>query len=271
MQMPSLLSMHTRSMTLGLIMSALTACSNLPTDPTSNWSLDKLRDEAQTEQSAGNTEKAISLYEKLEARTAGTPVAQQAQLEKAYLQYKSGEVAQAQATLNRFIKLHPSSPALDYAYYLKGLSQFNDNLGLFGSWSKQDLSERDQQAAKDSFAAFQDLVERFPTSPYASDARQRMTYTINSLAQHEVHVARYLHSKGAYVAAVNRAQAVITDYQGTPATEEALSLLAKSYAALNMPSLQQDAERVLQHNFPQSQYLATGHATQQNKPWWQVW
>jgi outer membrane protein assembly factor BamD len=249
---------------------AVGGCSSTNKDPTAQWSVQKIRSEAREERDAGNYDKAVTLLEKLEGRAAGTPLAQQAQLEKAYAHYKGGEIAQAHAALDRFIKMHPSSPALDYALYLKGISSFNDNLGLFGSFSRQDLSERDQQAAKDSFASFKELVQRFPDSRYAPDSRQRMTYIVNSLSQHEVHVARYYHHRGAYVAAISRAQAAITDYAGTPAAEEALYLLYLSYDALGMKDLRDDAKRVLTHNFPQSGYLDKGF-TAKSEPWWKLW
>jgi outer membrane protein assembly factor BamD len=151
-------------------------CSSTPVDPTTNWSPNKIYSEASDEREAGNFDKAIGLYEKLEGRAAGTPLAQQAQLDKAYTQYKGGEQAQALATLERFLRLHPASPALDYALYLKGLVNFNENLGLFGSLAQQDLSERDQKAAKESFESLREVVTRFPDSRYAPDARARMTY-----------------------------------------------------------------------------------------------
>ena len=125
----------------------LAGCSSTPVDPTTNWSPNKIYAEAKDESESGGYDKAISLFEKLEGRAAGTPLAQQAQLEKAYAQYKGGEQAQAVATLNRFIKLHPSSPALDYALYLRGLVNFNDNLGMFGNLISQDLAERGQGLA----------------------------------------------------------------------------------------------------------------------------
>src|SRR5665647_3781009 len=167
-------------------------CSSTPeADKTATWSPNKIYAEAKDEANSGAYEKAIPLYEKLEGRAAGTPLAQQAQLEKAYMQYKSGEPAQAIATLDRFMKLHPASPAMDYALYLKGLVNFNDNLGILGSISHQDLSERDQKAAKESFESFKELVARFPDSRYAADSGLRMSYIVNSLAQSEVNVARY--------------------------------------------------------------------------------
>lgn len=218
----------------------------------------------------GAFDKAIDLYEKLEGRAAGTPLAQQAQLEKAYAQYKNGEKAQAIATLDRFMKLHPASPALDYALYLKGIINFNDDLGLFSWISRQDLSERDQKAAKDSFEAFRELVTRFPDSKYAPDARQRMVYIVNALAQYEVHVARYYYKRGAYVAAINRAQAALAEYKDVPALEEALYILMQSYDALGMTQLRDDTRRVLEASFPQSIYLSQGLKPKSN-PWWKLW
>ncbi|HQQ71738.1 MAG TPA: outer membrane protein assembly factor BamD, partial [Alicycliphilus sp.] len=230
----------------------LAACATANEDKTAGWSTDKLYAEARDELNGGAYDKAVPLLEKLEGRAAGTPLAQQAQLEKAYAQYKGGEKAQAIATLDRFMKLHPASPAFDYALYLKGLVNFNENLGLFSWISRQDLSERDQKAAKDSFESFRELVTRFPESRYAPDGRLRMTYIVNSLAQYEVHVARYYYERGAYVAAVGRAQTAIAEYKEVPATEEALYILMRSYDALGMTQLRDDAPRVLEASSPNS-------------------
>ncbi len=241
-----------------------------PVDETAQWSPNKLYNEALDERSVGNYDKAISHFEKLEGRAAGTPLAQQAQLDKAYTHYKNGEQAQAIATLDRFLKLHPASPALDYALYLKGLANFNDSLGLFGSWVEQDLAERDQKAAKVSFESFKELAERFPDSRYTPDARARMVHIVNALAMSEVHVARYYHQRGAYVAAINRAQTAIAEYREAPALEEALHVLIQSYDALGKTDLSADARRVLEKNFPQSRYL--GHtATTTSTSWWKKW
>ncbi len=217
-----------------LVAAALAGCSSTKDDPTAKWTPDRIYTEAREESSSGAYDKAVPLFEKLEGRAAGTPLAQQAQLEKAYAQYKGGEKVQALATLDRFTKLHPASPAMDYALYLKGLVNFNDNLGMFGWFTRQDLSERDQKAAKDSFESFREVVTRFPDSKYAEDSRQRMTYIVNSLAQYEVHVARYYYGRGAYVAAIARAQTAVKDYQGVPAVQEAMVILVKSYDALGM-------------------------------------
>ncbi|MGV8805749.1 MAG: outer membrane protein assembly factor BamD [Polaromonas sp.] len=246
-------------------------CSSTPApDKTASWSPNKIYAEAKDEASTGAYDKAIPLYEKLEGRAAGTPLAQQAQIDKAYAQYKGGEQAQALATLNRFMKLHPASPAMDYALYLKGLVNFNDNLGIFGFISRQDLSERDQNAAKESFESFKELVSRFPDSRYAPDSRLRMNYIVNSLAQYEVHVARYYYSRGAYVAAINRAQSAIADYRDVPALEEATYILYKSYDALGMKDLRDDTRRIMEKSYPQSQYMSKGFKSVEN-PWYKFW
>jgi len=258
---------------LPLLLAALLAgCSSLKEDDrTASWSPNKLYAEAKDELSGGAYDKAIPLLEKLEGRAAGTPLAQQAQLDRAYAHYKAGEQAQALATLDRFIKLHPASPALDYALYLKGIVNFNDNLGMFAFLSKQDLSERDQKAAKESYEAFRELSTRFPDSRYTPDAKARMTYIVNSLAQYEVHVARFYYSRGAYVAAINRAQSALADYRDVPALEEALAILMRSYDALGMTQLRDDTRRVLEKNYPRSAWLGSGGERLGQKPWWRFW
>jgi outer membrane protein assembly factor BamD len=247
----------------------LSACSSTPNDITVGWTPEKIYTQAREEADSGAWDKAIGLFEKLEGRAAGTVLAQQAQIDKAFAQYKTGDKVQAIATLDRFIRLHPSSPAVDYALYLKGLVNFNENLGLFSSIIDQDLSERDQKAAKDAYESFRELITRFPESKYAPEARQRMTYIINSLASSEVHVARYYASRGAHVAAVNRAQQALADFPGVPANEEALAILISSYKAMGMTDLSADAKRVLEKNFPKSAYLKNeGFKT---KSWWRFW
>jgi len=230
----------------------------------------KLYAEAQDEMATGQWEKAVPLLEKLEARAAGTPLAQQAQLDKAYAHFKSAEPAQALAALERFMKLHPASPAYDYALYLKGIINFNDDLGLLSSVTRQDLAERDQKASKESFEAFKELVSRFPDSRYTPDARQRMNYIVSSLAQYEVYVASYYFKRGAYLAAINRAQLAVSDYRDVPAIEEALFIIYKSYDALGLLPLRDDAKRVLEKNYPESEFLLRG-SRKNLDPWWKVW
>jgi outer membrane protein assembly factor BamD len=248
----------------------LAGCGTSSSDDTSKWTPERLYAEAKSEASAGSYEKAIKLYERLEGRAAGTLLAQQAQIERAYYLWKSGEKAQALTTLERFIKLHPTSAALDYALYLQGLINFNDNLGLFGNLAGQDLAQRDQQASRDAYQSFRQLVEQFPQSAYAEDSRLRMNYIVNSLASYEVHVARYYLRRGAYVAAANRAQQAIQEFQHSPSTEEALVILAQSYDRLGLVALRDDAERVLKTNFPNAT-IDVDVFGKQSTPWWKIW
>ena len=252
-------------------LTVLAACSTTTEDKTIGWSPNRLYSEARDEVDAKAYEKAIALFEKLEGRAAGTPLAQQAQLEKAYAHHKNGDQAQAIATLDRFLRLHPVSPAVDYALYLKGLVNFNDNLGLFSAIISLDLSERDQKAAKESFEAFKELSTRFPESRYTPDAQARMRYIVNSLAAYEVHVAKYYYSRGAYVAAINRAQLAITDYRDVPAVEEALYILHSSYKALGLQQLADDSLRILQKNYPRSAFLTGGQQLKPATAWWKFW
>ena len=257
---------------LALVLCALLlgACSSKEIDRTAAMSPNRLYAEAKDEMAAGAWDKAAPLLEKLEGRAAGTPLAQQAQLDRAYARYKGNETAEALSILERFMKLHPGSPALDYALYLKGIINFNDDLGLFSFVTAQDLSERDQKAAKESFEAFRELATRFPASRYTDDARSRMTYIVNSLAQYEVHVARYYFEREAYVAAINRAQAAVYEYRDAPAMEEALFILVKSYEALGMTQLRDDTRRILEQTYPKSEFVTKGFRSADN-PWWKFW
>jgi outer membrane protein assembly factor BamD len=248
----------------------LSACSALePIDETRAWSASKLYAEARDELSSGNYERAIQHFEKLESRYPFGVYAQQAQMEVAYAYYRQGEPAQALAAVDRFIKLHPNHPNVDYMYYLRGLINFNDKVSFLNFLSKQDLSERDPKAAREAFDAFKQLVDRFPNSIYADDSRARLNYLVNAMAMYEVHVANYYYRRGAYVAAASRAQNVVRDYGNAPAVEEALFIMVRSYDALGMPELRSDAERVFKQNFPDSAYLKGDW--QKSKSWWQVW
>lgn len=254
-----------------LLGTLIAACGLLQTDDeTKGWSAQKLYTEAKNQLNDRNYEAAIKYYEKLEARYPHGRFAQQAQLEIAYAYYKDNEPAQAVTAAERFIKLHPGHPSVDYAYYLKGLANFNGDLGWLGYLSGQDLTERDPKAAREAFDAFKDLVTRFPESKYTPDAIARMNYLVNALASHEVHVARYYMKRGAHVAAANRAQMALKTYPQAPANEEGLVILVKAYDALGMKDLRDDAERVLMKNFPNSKYMK-GDPRRAGTPWWQIW
>ncbi|HMH16816.1 MAG TPA: outer membrane protein assembly factor BamD [Burkholderiales bacterium] len=243
-----------RSVALFIVL--LAACSFVDKhDPTSGYTAEKLYREAKDALDGGQYDLAIKRYETLEARFPYGRYSQQGQLEIAYAYYKQNEQESAVAATDRFIKLHPNHPDVDYAYYLKGLVYFNEDLGLFGKISNQDRTERDPKAARESFDAFKDLIQRYPDSKYTPDALARMKYLVNALASHEVHVARYYMKRGAYVAAANRAQYALKNYPQAPAQEEALLIMIQAYEALGMPELRRDAERILKKNFPDSEHL----------------
>ncbi|HET9025675.1 MAG TPA: outer membrane protein assembly factor BamD [Burkholderiaceae bacterium] len=224
-------------------------------DPTANWDADKLYAEARLELSNGAWQKARDLFQKLESRFPFGRHAQQALMEIAYTYYKEGETAQAIQTCDRFIRQYPNHPNVDYVYYLKGLASFNEDLGVLGRLLNQDISERDAKAAREAFDAFKDLVNRYPESRYADDARARMRFLVNAQAQAELNVAKFYYSRKAYLAAIQRTQTVVRDFQRTPAVEEALFVMARAYDALHLKDLQSDAERVLALNYPNSRYL----------------
>jgi outer membrane protein assembly factor BamD len=232
--------------------------------------VNQLYSQAKDEMASGAWDAAIKLLERIEGQAAGTILAQQAQIDLAYAFWRSGERPQALAAIDRFIKLNPSSPALDYALYLRGVINFNDDIGIMGSLAGQDMAERDSKASRDAYQAFKELVDRFPDSAYAEDARARMAYIVNTLAEYELYVARYYYRRGAYVAAVNRAQQAVIDFQGAPATEEALYIMVLSYDRLGLETLRDDANRVFKLNFPNSTLPSQG-LRRAGKAWWHVW
>jgi outer membrane protein assembly factor BamD len=214
-------------------------------------------------------EAAIKLFQKLESNYPFGTYAAQAQMEIAYAHYKAQDQAEALAAVERFIKLHPNHPSVDYMYYLRGLVNFNDQIGFMSFIYSQDPTERDPKATREAFAAFKELVDKFPNSKYAPDSIARMSYLINAMASYEVHVANYYYRRGAYLAALNRAQGAVTDYSDAPAREEALFIMIRCYDKLSMPELRDDTQRVFQKNYPNSRFLnpnASGDAA-----WWKFW
>jgi len=235
-----------------------------------HWTVEHYYDEAKSALDRKDYEEAIKLFEGLEARYPYGPYSEQAQLEVAYAYYKYGEPQSAVNAADRFIRLHPTHPAVDYAYYLKGLAHFNTKRNLIDRLGGEpDLSDRDPGAARKAFEAFQDLVTRFPESRYAADARQRMVYLLNALARHDLRVARFYVERKAYVAAINRCKHVVENYQNAPAVEDALGLMMQTYRTMGLPELAADAERVLRTNFPNSAYLSgTGQVADKGGHWW---
>jgi len=251
----------------------LTGCSifGAPTvvDETKGWSVQRIYEEGEAKMRDKDYEKAISYFQTLESRYPHGRYATQAQLEIAYAYYKKQDPISCIAAADRFIKLHPNHPNIDYAYYIKGLASFNER-GIIEKLTQQEISDRDPKTLRASFLALKDLVARYPDSRYAKDAVLRMTYLVNALADHELHVARYYMKRTAYVAALNRCRFVIESYPDAPAVEEALVISISAYDALGMEDLKQDTLRVLETNYPNSRMLAKGVPTDE-RVWWKFW
>ena len=248
---------------------ALGACANAD-DETVGWDAQRLYGESKDAMGNKDWPRAIRYLEKLEARYPYGRFAQQAQLEIAYCHWKDGERGSASAAVDRFIKMYPNHPSADYAWYLKGLINFNDNYGMFSTMATPDMSDRDPRSTRESFTAFREVVTRYPDSRYTADAMARMRYLVNALASYEVHVARYYMKRGAYLAAANRAQYAISNYTQAPALEEAVFMLVLAYDRLGMNELRDAADRVMRTNFPESRYLKPG-GDRKDVPWWRLW
>lgn len=238
-------------------------------DPRKDWTAADYYKAAKEEFDNRNWDASIKIYEALESKFPFGRFAQQAQMEVAYAHYKQGDTAQALSAIDKFLKLHPNHPNLDYALYLKALVNFKEDLGPFARIITQDLADRDPKAARESFEGFKDLVTRFPDSRYSSDARQRMSYLVEALARHEIHVARYYLSRGAFLAAANRAQDAITRFPNSPIHREALDVMVEAYDRMGMTELRDDARKVLVKNFPADRMARDGQ--NRTKSWWKFW
>jgi outer membrane protein assembly factor BamD len=240
-----------------MLVSLLTGCGMFGEDydETEGWTADRLYNAAARDLDNASYQNAIELYQKLEARYPFGRYAMQAQLDVAYAHYKAEEPEAAIAAADRFIKLYPTNPYVDYAFYLKGIVNYNRSVGFLDRFIPTDPSQRDPGSALDAFEDFAELVRRFPDSKYAEDARQRMLYLRSNLAKSEVNVARYYMRRGAYLAAVNRAQHVVERYQRTSAVQDALEVMIEAYKRLGEDQLAADAQRVLTLNRQAGRFL----------------
>jgi len=236
-------------------------------DNTVGWSAEQLYRDAKDEISSGNWVQARTQLERIQARYPFGVHAQQAMIDTAYTYWRDAQPEQALATIERFQQQYPNHQSTDYMLYLKGLVTFTPENAFLGNLVGQDPAERDPKGARASFDAFSELVQRYPDSRYADDARARMTWLLNNIAMAEVYTARYYFERNAYVAAINRAETVIVDFQGTPAAEEALYVMMLSYDRLGMTDLRDDTRRVLVNNFPETQFLERGFRNPDVK-WW---
>jgi len=236
----------------------LGACGGIEKDPTAKWDADRLYKEAREELDGSAYTKARELLEKLESRYPFGRYAQQAQVEIAYTYYKEGDAAQAVSAADRFLKLQPNHPYAAYALYIKGLANFIEPPPLLGKLVDYNIGERDPKSLRDAFDAFKELVTRFPDSRYAPDARARMHFLVDALAEGDVSVARYYFRRGAYLAAIQRAQDALKQYPNAPALRDALVIMVLSYEALGLPDLRADTQRVLERNFPGTRLALPG-------------
>jgi len=227
----------------------LTGCATTSTDPTEGLSAAELYAKAKERLDAGNYSKAIDYYETLESRYPFGDYATQAQLDVAYAYYRDNEPESALAAADRFIKLHPRHPAVDYAYYLKGLVNFGLKKSIMDKFYTRDLADYDKSIMQQSYDDFAILVKRFPDSPYAEDAIKRMVFLRNQLARAEIKVAEFYLERHAPVAAANRARTVVESYQGSDSVRRALEIMVLAYRRLQLDDLALDAERILKLNY----------------------
>lgn len=242
----------------------LSACNSDKTDDIESTEL-AYYESAQSSLRSNNYANAVSKLQFLEARFPFGRYAEQAQLEIIYAYYRSAQPEAARAAADRFIRLHPRHPNVDYAYYLKGLASFDEDQNFLARLFPMDPSTRDPGAARDSFNDFDQLIRRFPNSEYAPDAQKRMQYLRNLLAASEINVARYYIHRGAYVAAANRGRYVFENLQGTAAVPDALAVMVEAYQLLGMEDLANDALLVLSANFPEHDSLDSNGQFRSNK------
>ena len=212
-------------------------------------------------------ENAIRLYEALVARYPFVPEARQARLDLIYAYYKGRESESALDQADTFIRENPTHPRIDYAWYVKGLVDFERSANLLERWFEVDLDARPPQTARRSLNSFRKLLEEFPKSEYAHDARRRMIHLRNRLADYDLHVARYYVEREAWIGAARRARETIEQYDGAPAVREALEILILSYDRLDMQELAAQAREVYVANYG----AAAEKAATARKPWWRFW
>lgn len=240
---------------ISLLSFSVAACSSLGSggkdDPAETMSGDALYAEAKSALASKNYQRAIKLYETLEARFPLGQYAQQAQLETAYAHYKNDEADTALDTIDRFIRMSPGSDKMAYAWYLRGLVNFNRDGSLVDKIFPRSITDLDTVRQKEAFQDFSRVVTRYPSSQYAEDSKARIQYLRNSLAQSEVNVAQYYMDRSAWLAAFNRAEYAIKHYQGSPAIIDALVIKIKAARQLGKNDLAADSLKVLQANFPE--------------------
>ncbi len=230
---------------------AAASCSwlqNLDKDPTLDWSADRLYTEARSALDDSNWTQAKDYYQKLEARYPFGQYAQQAQIELIYATWKDGDAPGAVQAADRFLRSYPNHANSDYVMYLKALATLNQTDSWFNLLTADDLAERDANASREAFDILKELVLRYPNSRFAPEARRRMHELVLAQAEHELNTANYYYVRHAYVAAIDRAQNVVKNFQNTPMRDDALELIAKCYDALQITDLAADTRRIIELN-----------------------
>lgn len=264
---------------IACIASFLVACASTAEKPTTGIKstvvakdgVEAVFKEARDELDSSGWQRAIELYEKVQSLDALGVYGRQALVDTAFAQWRNGEPAIALTTLDRYLRLFPKSDGTPYALYLKGLINFNERSGLFAKFSGEDLSERDPKQLREAYDVFQRVVKEFPSSKYAAESAQRLTYIVNTLAQHEVGIALYYLQRNAPLAAINRAQETLKQFSETPAQEEALGIMIEGYRQLGMLDLKADTEKVLRKNYPNSRHLSGARYTRPTKSFFALW
>ena len=211
--------------------------------------------EAQRHLENENFDLAIRTLQLLESRYPFGRYAEQAQLEIVYAHYGAYDFEASIESADRFIRLHPQHPSVDYAYYMKGLAAYDIEGDFFSKILPSDDTKRDVSHIKESFAEFAQLLARYPNSPYAADARARMVHLRNMIARHEIHIANYYFRRGAYMAALNRGRYVVEHMQQTPSVADGLAIMAQAYLLLGLEDLADDSVAVLRLNYPEHPML----------------
>lgn len=232
-----------------LLVGVLAACASDPNKEAES-SEKQIYNQAQEHMENGNFSLAVKNLQLLESRFPFGPYAEQAQLEIIYAHYRSLEPEAAIAAADRFIRLHPQHPSVDYAYYMRGLANYTEGQGLLERFFPTDMTQRDPGAAIQAFEDFRQLLQRFPNSQYASDARARMIHLRNRLARYEINVANYYFKRKAYLAAANRGRYVVENMPQTSAVPDALAVMVQAYLLLGMDDLAERSLTVLRSNFP---------------------
>ena len=243
-------------------------CAGLEEDPTVNWSAEELYTNAKSRLDDKFYEQSVELYKNLDLRYPYGPFAEQGKVDIAYAYWKMDDTASALMACDRFIREHPDHRNLDYVMYLKALVHFKGDKGVLGTLVSKNLADRDPGAAREAFTILKDLAERFPDSRYAEDARLRMVYLVNTLAEHEISVADYYFRRGAFVASINRAQSVIENYPRAPAAKQALEILALSYERSGLVESKEKIDVIIEINFPG---LRQAKAENTERSWWKLW